>query len=414
LSVHPPDLLEIGTVRPAGRIHVIGAGPVGLFLTALLQSIEGQAVRLYERRVAYTRTRMVSLAEYLVADSIESYRTDSIDGQDVEAIFEPAELERGLAYRRATAPDLRALLDQWTRGFVPLNTVEMTLSELIEARATGTVERILTEVTAEQALELLEPGDILVDCTGARSVLRDRLLPGEDEPVKGRNTRRFRLEYALVVTFLYSQEYACNEYCKYYKNVENEGYKFIPAVHRTYYDGAVSHVTGIVGISKAEFDAMPPEFNGTWLRDSFPSVALSMDRFIDKVRAETHGQLVGDLDIMRIPLDVYRARNATSRRWWQSGRADPLAKAPIFLLGDSAIGSPYFQSISMGLECAFFLAGQLANRSLSVPEMFDQYEAFMYRQWLRVYMRTQMIKHNKDLLESVDDTFGLLAKLHVF
>ncbi len=414
MSVHPPDLLEIGTVRPAGRIHVIGAGPVGLFLTALLQSIEGQAVRLYERRVAYTRTRMVSLAEYLVADSIESYRTDSIDGQDVEAIFEPAELERGLAYRRATAPDLRALLDQWTRGFVPLNTVEMTLSELIEARATGTVERILTEVTAEQALELLEPGDILVDCTGARSVLRDRLLPGEDEPVKGRNTRRFRLEYALVVTFLYSQEYACNEYCKYYKNVENEGYKFIPAVHRTYYDGAVSHVTGIVGISKAEFDAMPPEFNGTWLRDSFPSVALSMDRFIDKVRAETHGQLVGDLDIMRIPLDVYRARNATSRRWWQSGRADPLAKAPIFLLGDSAIGSPYFQSISMGLECAFFLAGQLANRSLSVPEMFDQYEAFMYRQWLRVYMRTQMIKHNKDLLESVDDTFGLLAKLHVF
>ena len=401
-------------MRPAGRIHVIGAGPVGLFLTALLQSIEGQAVRLYERRDAYTRTRMVSLAEYLVADSIESYRADSIDGQDVEAIFEPAELERGLAYRRATAPDLRALLDEWTRGFVPLNTVEMTLSELIEARGTGTVERILAEVTAEQALELLEPGDILVDCTGARSVLRDRLLPGEDEPVKGRNTRRFRLEYALVVTFLYSQEYACNEYCKYYKNVENEGYKFIPAVHRTYYDGAVSHVTGIVGISKAEFDAMPPEFNGTWLRDSFPSVALSMDRFIDKVQAETHGQLVGDLDIMRIPLDVYRARNATSRRWWQSGSDDPLAKAPVFLLGDSAIGSPYFQSISMGLECAFFLAGQLANRSLSVPEMFDQYEAFMYRQWLRVYMRTQMIKHNKDLLESVDDTFGLLAKLHVF
>ena len=26
----------------------------------------------------------------------------------------------------------------------------------------------------------------------------------------------------------------------------------------------------------------------------------------------------------------------------------------------------------------------------------------------------RMIKHNKDLLESVDDTFGLLAKLHVY
>jgi hypothetical protein len=29
-------------------------------------------------------------------------------------------------------------------------------------------------------------------------------------------------------------------------------------------------------------------------------------------------------------------------------------------------------------------------------------------------MRSRMIKHNKDLLESVDDTLGLLAKLHVF
>ena len=30
----------------------------------------------------------------------------------------------------------------------------------------------------------------------------------------------------------------------------------------------------------------------------------------------------------------------------------------------------------------------------------------MYRQWLRVYMRTQMIKHNKDLLQLVDDTLA--------
>ena len=51
---------------------------------------------------------------------------------------------------------------------------------------------------------------------------------------------------------------------------------------------------------------------------------------------------------------------------------------------------------------------------MSIDLIFDRYEAFMYQQWLRVYMRTQMIKHNKDLLESVDDTMGLLAKLHVY
>jgi 2-polyprenyl-6-methoxyphenol hydroxylase-like FAD-dependent oxidoreductase len=414
MSLASAALDVIPTTRPMGRVHVLGAGPVGLFLTALLQSIEVQAVRLYERRDEYTRTRMVSLAEYLIADSIESYMADTIDGQSVEAIFDPIELETRLAYRRTIAPDLRALLEAWTMGFVPLNTIEHSLTELIDGRATGTVERVVGTVDAAQAVAMLEPGDILVDCSGTRSVLRDLLVPGEVDPtVRGQNTARFRLEYALVVTFLYDQHYACNEFCKYYKNVENVDYKFIPAVHRTYYDGSVSHVTGIVTISKDEFDAMPPTFDGAWLRENFPGVAQSMDRFIDKVKAETHGELVGDLDITRIPLDVYHARNATSRRVY--GSPDhPLAGAPVFLLGDSAIGSPYFQSISLGLECAFFLAGHIGNRAMSIEDVFERYEAFMYRQWLRVYMRTQMIKHNKDVLESVGDTYALLAKLHVY
>jgi hypothetical protein len=92
----------------------------------------------------------------------------------------------------------------------------------------------------------------------------------------------------------------------------------------------------------------------------------------------------------------------------------PLATAPVFLLGDSAIGSPYFQSVSLGLESALFLAGHIAYRTISMPDVFDRYETFMSQQWLRVYMRSQMIKHHKDLLESVGDTDGLLAKLHVF
>jgi 2-polyprenyl-6-methoxyphenol hydroxylase-like FAD-dependent oxidoreductase len=86
-------------VLPAtGRGHVVGAGPVGLLLTALLQSMEGFSVRLHEKRREYSRTRMVQLAEYLVADSAESYRTDYIDGDNVEAIFDPQELDEGLAF----------------------------------------------------------------------------------------------------------------------------------------------------------------------------------------------------------------------------------------------------------------------------------------------------------------------------
>ena len=51
-----------------------------------------------------------------------------------------------------------------------------------------------------------------------------------DEVEGGRNTLNIRLEYALVITFLYGQTYDCNEYCKYYKNIENAHYKFIPMV----------------------------------------------------------------------------------------------------------------------------------------------------------------------------------------
>jgi 2-polyprenyl-6-methoxyphenol hydroxylase-like FAD-dependent oxidoreductase len=54
----PPqsDVTTSETLPPRIRVHVIGAGPVGLLLTALLQSTERFAVQLYEKRRDYTRT----------------------------------------------------------------------------------------------------------------------------------------------------------------------------------------------------------------------------------------------------------------------------------------------------------------------------------------------------------------------
>src|SRR6185312_11635746 len=106
------------------------------------------------------------------------------------------------------------------------------------------------------------PGDALIDCTGCASLLRNHLVPGAGGD-GDTNTLNIRLEYALVITFLYGQSYECNEYCKYYKNVDNTHYKFIPAVHRTYYDGSISHVTGIVNISTEDYEAMPPRVDGS-------------------------------------------------------------------------------------------------------------------------------------------------------
>ena len=403
------------TLPSTVRVHVVGAGPVGLLLTALLQSMEGFSVRLYEKRKEYTRTRMAQLAPYLVADSVESYRTDAIDGDSVEAIFDPQELDEGLAFRQSIPSDLMTLLRGWALGFCPLNTIERSLSDLIDARTSSAVQRTAAVISADDVMAMLEPGDILIDCTGSKSLLRDHLAPDSGEVDGGTNTLSIRLEYALVITFLYGQTYDCNEYCKYYKNIENAHYKFIPMVHRTHSDGSVSHVTGIVNITAEDYEAMPSRFDGEWLRSNFPDVAQSMDRFIDKIKQETHGEVLGDLEILRIPLDLYRARNATSRQWLAAGHSDhPFARSPVFLAGDSAIGSPYFQSISLGFECAMYLAGLIAQRDLSLRDMFDRYELHTYKQWLRVYMRSKMIKHNKDLFESLDDPFALLDKLHIY
>src|SRR5262249_1327035 len=122
MSLHT-EMTDAGHA-PGTRFHVIGAGPVGLIMTALLQPTPGPSARLYEKRAAYTRTRMVKLASYLVADSLESYRADHIDGETVEAVFDPAELAEGLALRKAIPGDLMALLKGWTRGFCPLNRIE--------------------------------------------------------------------------------------------------------------------------------------------------------------------------------------------------------------------------------------------------------------------------------------------------
>jgi hypothetical protein len=284
---------------------------------------------------------------------------------------------------------------------------------LIDSQPDSNVERAEAVVSADAAMAMLEPGDLLIDCSGSHSVMRDHLVTNLNLVETGQNTQRIRLEYALVVTFLYGQHYSCNEYCKYYKNVENPSYKFIPAVHRTYYDGGITHVTGIVTISQDVFQQMPSKFDGEWLRGNFPAVAQSMDRFIDKIKKETHGDIIGDLSIIRIPLDLYRARNATSLT---CRRCDghPLAEKPVFLLGDSAVGSPYFQSISLGFECAMYLANLIGQPALSTEEMMERYEDHLFKQWMRVYMRTRMIKHNKSLLESVDSTSDLLAKLHIY
>ena len=77
-------------------------------------------------------------------------------------------------------------------------------------------------------------------------------------------------------------------------------------------------------------------------------------------------------------------------------------------------GGMAFADTPSMVMAAMFLAGLLAQSELSSGEMLDRYELYIYKQWLRVYMRSKMIKHNKDLFESLDDPLALLEKLHIY
>jgi hypothetical protein len=101
---------------------------------------------------------MVQLASFLVADSVASYCSDHIDEGTIQAVFDPPELDEGLARRQSLPPDLTALLRGWARGS-PRSTHH-------GRRHGGRGDR--------QA----RAGRLLIDCTGSKSLLRDRLVPG--------------------------------------------------------------------------------------------------------------------------------------------------------------------------------------------------------------------------------------------
>ena len=213
---------------------------------------------------------------------------------------------------------------------------------------------------------MLEPGDILVDCTGARSLLRDHLLPGDDLGERDRNTdalpARVRPGRHLPVRPALRVQRVLQVLQEPRERRATSSSRPSTAPTTT---ASVSHVTGIV-------EHQPGRVRGDAVdvRRRVAARALPRRR---GVHGPVHRQGQGrdPRRARRRPRRSPASRSTSiapgTRRAGAGavGRDHPLATAPVFLLGDSAIGSPYFQSISLGLECAFFLAGHIGNRAMS-------------------------------------------------
>lgn len=107
---------------------VVGAGPVGLLATSLLQRVTSNEMVLVEKRPTYTRERVVKLSPFLFARSASDYDTDFFDADNVRAVFDPDDLADLFAAKRAVPADVRSTLEELGRGWVSIRQIEESLS----------------------------------------------------------------------------------------------------------------------------------------------------------------------------------------------------------------------------------------------------------------------------------------------
>ncbi|MFM8353160.1 MAG: hypothetical protein ACKN9D_19085, partial [Actinomycetales bacterium] len=354
----------------------------------------------FEKRPAYTRERKVTLGHFLLAESVADYDAEDLDADDIRAVFRHDDLADLIASKEAIPEEIRELIAGIGTSFVALNSIEMALAEIVGAGRA--IDRRQQALTLNELDQLVRPGDTVLDATGRNSLTRDALL-GAD------NTLEFVLEHALVASFAFDGDHACDEQCKRSGSIGNEVYDFIPSVRRSHAIADRSVVVGIVEISDEDFARLPRTLDAPWLALGDP-VAQGINRFLDHHRTlGTAAPAV--LDVMTLPLNLYCAQHFTNAHHRRVGEVPDVS---VYLLGDAAIGSPYFQSISLGLESAFYLAAQLRQFDSGDPAVLARYERFMERQWMRVYMRSRAIKVNKDVLSMADDIPRLLDRLYVF
>ena len=263
---------------------------------------------------------------------------------------------------------------------------------------------------------MLEPGDVLIDCTGSNSLLRDRLVPGSDEVDEGANTFKIRLEYALVITFLYGQPYDCNEYCKYYKNIDNAALQVHPdgsphALRRQRqprHRHRQHHRRGVRG------DAVP-------IRRRVASRQLSRRRRVDGPlhRQDQAGNRMASCSATwRSSGYPWICTGLGMRPTGSGGQRGPATThSPAHRCSWRAIRPSALRTFSRSrLASSVRCSWRDSSRSVTCHSETCSIatRCSCYKQWLRVYMRSKMIKHNKDLFESVDEPLALLDKLHIY
>ncbi|CAF3806956.1 unnamed protein product [Adineta steineri] len=382
--------------RDITRVLIMGAGPTGLLMGCLMRD-QGVAVTIVEKREEMTRTRCVKLmGEVLSSD----YAAGGIN------LFSETQIEERHKAIESMSPKLFQKLTSWLGICTPLQNIQKALQEYFTTSGGQIVVGAQYDISKNIDSLRHYPDTLIVDCTGYHSVLRNHIQPD--------NMNGQLIEYVLICTFTFDDRYECNELCKYYKNRNTRKYQVIPSIDDTYKIGKrQTLVTCLITIDETLFKEMPKKESITYnyLKKSHRDIYDDLNIFLNNL---SFGQLAkihfDTMEFVALPLQMYRARKTTF------SVSDNDLNQHWILLGDAAMGGPYFQSISMGYEAAIYLAYLIENIDSNVELLMTKYESYMEKLWLALQIRSKDIQRNKQILQHMcaDDRNAILENIKEF
>ena len=375
-------------------------------------------MRLYEKRHEYTRTRMVQLAPYLVGGLGRELPRPT---PSTETASRPSSIRRSSARASRSGsrspPDLMELLRGWALGFCPLNSIERDVSDLIDARGVGTpwsapppsltADDAIGDARAGRHPDRLHRQQVAAPRSpdaGRRRRGRRREHPQHPARVRARHHVPVRPDVRLQRVLQVLQEHReralqvhpdGEPHALRRKRQPRHGHRqhLAPTTTRRCRPGSTA--TGCATTS--------PESLSRWTGSSTRSRRRRTAR--SSATSRSSGSRSTCIGPATRPAGSGSPRGRATTRSPPHPCSSPATRP-------SALRTSSRSRSASSARCT----SQASSRSATCrcEDVLDRYELYIYKQWLRVYMRSKMIKHNKDLFETLDEPLALLEKLHIY